>query len=336
VSSFHRNVLPAVLYVPLALLALSACRVSLHRETRLAMSTTLSLVVSAREKPEWDPLFAAADHLAWEFDHRYPESPLGELNRLGSSQPPPEVTVVLQEALAIAAASGGAFDPTILPLTQLWSFDTGGRLPEPREIESVVRRVDYTRLKIDSSGRVTLPEGFGLDLGGIAKGAVVDLLAEVLDERVGPNYLIDAGGDILVSGLKEGGRPWVIAIRHPRDPQGFVGKLSLGVKNGKIAVVTSGDYERYFEQDGRRYHHILDPRTGYPAQGTTSVTVIAPTCARADALATAVFVLGPERGLALLEGLEDAEGLILSEDGTGLAAVATDGFPLTLDALTLD
>jgi thiamine biosynthesis lipoprotein len=335
-SSIRRNVLSAVLIAPLALLAVTACRVSLHRETGLAMSTTLSVVVSAREKPEWDSLFDAADHLAWEFDHRSPDSPIGKLNRLGTSQPPPEVTAVLRESLAIADASGGAFDPTILPLTQLWSFDTGGRLPEPREIERAVQRVDYTRLRIDPDGNVILPEGFGLDLGGIAKGAVVDLLAEVLDERIGPNYLIDAGGDILVSGLKEGGRQWVIAIRHPRDPQEFVGKLSLGARNRKIAVVTSGDYERYFEQDGRRYHHILDPRTGYPAQGTASVTVIAPTCARADALATAVFVLGPERGLALLEDSEDAEGLILGDDGAGLAASATDGFPLPLGELTLD
>jgi len=315
---------------------LSSCGETLHRDSRLAMSTTLSIVVSARRQPSWEPLFAAADRLAWEFDHRRADSPVGELNRRGRSRLRPEAIAVLQEALEIAALSAGAFDPTVLPLTALWSFDTGGRLPEPVEIEHALERTDYTRLRIDAAGEVTLPEGFGLDLGGIAKGAVVDLLSEVLDARVGANYLIDAGGDILVSGLKDGDKPWVIAIRHPRDPRGLAGRLSLGSRGGKIAVVTSGDYERYFDQDGRRYHHILDPRTGYPARGPASVTVIAGSCARADALATAAYVLGPEGGLALLQGLEEVEGLILSEENGRLTALATSGFPLALDELTLN
>lgn len=315
---------------------LCACQVPLHRETRLAMATTLTVAVSKRGQPEWDPLFAAADRLAWQFDHRYPDSPVGELNGRGSSRPGPEVAAVLREALEIADASAGAFDPTILPLTALWSFDTGGRLPAPEEIRQALERVGYTRLEVDPSGAVSLPEGYALDLGGIAKGAVVDLLGRALRERVGPDFLIDAGGDILLSGLKEGRKPWVIAIRHPRRPNGFAGKLSLGVREGTIAVVTSGDYERYFEREGRRYHHILDPRTGYPAEGPASVTVIAPTCARADALATAAFVLGAERGLLLLEQSEEVEGLILDEVEGRLTALVTSGFPLPVEELTLD
>ena len=338
-GSIRRVVIsPALMAVSLlgALSALAACRPSLHRESRLAMSTTLTIVASARQAPKWDALFQAADRLAWEFDHRYPDSPIGTLNRLGSAELPPEVYSVVSEGLRIAALSDGAFDPTILPLTELWSFDTGGRLPSPEEIEEAVSRVDYRRVELLPPSAIGLPPGFGLDLGGIAKGAVVDLLAAVLDEEVGTDYLIDAGGDILVSGLKEGGKPWVIAIQHPRDPQRFVGRLSLGDKGGKLAVVTSGDYERYFDQDGRRYHHILDPKSGYPAEGPASVTVIAPTCARADALATAAFVLGGRRGLALLEGLPDTEGLVLSETGGRLNALATSGFPLSLDELSLE
>jgi len=335
----RQRVISRALVVVSALAALSAltgCQPSVHRESRLAMSTTLTVVASTRQAPEWDPVFQAADRLAWEFDHRHADSPIGELNRAGTARLPPEVYSVVSEALEIAALSDGAFDPTILSLTGLWSFDTGGRLPAPGEIEEALTRVNYRRVEVQPPRTVSLPPGFGLDLGGIAKGAVVDLLAALLDEKVGPNYLIDAGGDILVSGLKEDARPWVIAIQHPRDPQRFVGKLSLGVKGGKLAVVTSGDYERYFDQDGRRYHHILDPRTGFPAAGPASVTVIAPTCARADGLATAVFVLGARRGLALLESLPDAEGLILSETDGGLSAVATSRFPLSLDELSLD
>jgi thiamine biosynthesis lipoprotein len=331
---FRRSVV--LLVAAAAVAALAGCRPGLYRESRLAMSTTLTVMASTRSAPEWDALFKAADHRAWEFDHRYPDSPIGELNRRGSAVLPPEVFSVVSEAVVIATLSDGAFDPTILPLTALWSFDTGGRLPEPTEIREALSRVDYRRIDLEPQGKVSLPLGFGLDLGGIAKGAVVDLLAAVLDEKVGPDYLIDAGGDILVSGLKEGTRPWVIAIQHPRDSQRFVGKLSLGVKGEKLAVVTSGDYERYFEQDGRRYHHILDPRTGYPAEGPASVTVIAPTCTMADGLATAVFVLGAQRGLALLESLPGAEGLILSEAPGGLGAVATSGFPLSVDQLSLE
>jgi thiamine biosynthesis lipoprotein len=320
----------------LALLGLSACAPVMHREARLAMSTTLTVLVSGGPKPDWDGLFAFADRSAWQFDHRYPDSAVGRLNREGRlTGPLPEgVLDTLNLARSVATLSRGAFDPTILPLTSLWSFDSGGRLPGAEELAAALPRVDYSRLWIAADGTVALPPGFGLDLGGIAKGAVVDLLAAELERRGHRRYLIDAGGDILVSGLKEGRRPWSIAIRHPRDSEVMVGVLELGGE-GRVAVVTSGDYERYFEQDGRRYHHIIDPHTGYPAEGLASVTVIAPTCAAADALATAAFVLGPEEGLQLLESLESVEGLLIAERGGSLSAIRTSGFPLAIEALTL-
>jgi thiamine biosynthesis lipoprotein len=126
-----------------------------------------------------------------------------------------------------------------------------------------------------------------------------------------------------------------VAIRHPRRGQEFLGVLRLGGPGRKLAVVTSGDYERTFERDGRRYHHILDPATGYPARGLVSVTVIAPTCTEADALSTAAFVLGPERGLALLESRPGVEGLLIAERAGRLEARRTSGFPLKLEELNL-
>ena len=149
------------------------------------------------------------------------------------------------------------------------------------------------------------------------------------------DFLIDAGGDILVSGLKQGDAPWRIAIRHPRKNQDVLGVLTLGRKGERIAVVTSGDYERYFEQEGERYHHILDPRSGFPAQALVSVTVIASTCALADALSTAVFVLGPEQGLQLLRQFPDAEGMLIAERDGELVTWRTDGFPAEMDSLDL-
>lgn len=300
------------------------------------MSTALTVLVSGGAKPDWDALYAFAEAKEALFDHRLAESPVGRLSRGESLVPPAEVLAVLRTSLEIAALSGGAFDPTILPLTRLWSFDTGGRLPDPQEIRQAMTLVDYRRLAMPADARVSLPPGFGLDLGGIAKGAVVDLLAEQLEKRGSRNFLIEAGGDILVSGLKEGRKPWVIAIRHPRQSQKYAGLVSLGRQGGKIAIVTSGDYERYFMLGDKRYHHILDPHTGYPAQGLASVTVIAPTCSEADALATAAFVLGPDRGLALLERLENVEGLLISEREGKLSAVMTTGFPLPASELRLD
>ncbi len=125
-----------------------------------------------------------------------------------------------------------------------------------------------------------------------------------------------------------------MAIRHPRNSQAFVGIVKLGEPGRKIAIVTSGDYERFFEQGGRRYHHILDPATGYPAMGLASVTVIAPTCTEADALSTAAFVLGPERGLSLLESRPGVEGLLIAEREGRLEARVTSGFPLRVEELT--
>lgn len=314
-------------------LVLASCEVPLHRETRFAMSTTLTVLVSGRPRPDWTALFDLAAAKAREFDHRYPDSPIWELNREGRGRPPQEVLLL---AKAVAERSGGAFDPTILPLTALWSFDSGGRLPAEQEIAGARSRVDYSRLVIGPDGEVALPRGFGLDLGGIAKGAVVDLLGAYLLRQGYEDFLIDAGGDILICGRKGGTAAWRIAIRHPRNNQAIVGVLTLGEKGKMQAIVTSGDYERFFEQGGVRYHHILDPRTGYPARGLASVTVIAPTCAEADALATAAFVLGPDRGRWFFEERPDTEGLLIGERDGRLEAHGTAGFPLSVEALQLE
>ncbi len=299
------------------------------------MSTLLTLLVSSGGRPQFDQLFAEADRWAAEFDHRHQGSPVWRINHGQSVHPPAEVLRTLELAKEIAALSGGAFDPTVLPLTSLWSFDTGGRLPVREEILETLSRIDYRKLQIQD-GQVSLPPGYGLDLGGIAKGAVVDLLGADLLRRGLEDYLIDAGGDILVSGLKEGRLPWGIAIRHPRRENSVLGVLRVGEAGERRAVVTSGDYERSFEQNGRRYHHILDPHTGYPAEGLASVTVLAASCAQADGLATAAFVLGRRDGLELLERLPGVEGLLVWEKSEGgLAAEATTGFPLRVEELDL-
>jgi thiamine biosynthesis lipoprotein len=319
----------------LIFLALSGCRVAVQKYSGLAMTSPLNVLVAGRIAPDWEALAAYTDQEAALFDWRVPDSPVGRLNLGLALVPPPEVASALAEALEVASASRGAFDPSILPLMRLWSFDSGGRLPAPAEVAQARRLVDWRRVSLDAQGRYRLPEGFGLDLGGIAQGAVVDLLGAWLEQRGFRRYLVEASGDILIAGLKGREQPWTVAIKHPRRGQEFVGILKLGAPGRKMAVVTSGDYERFFEQGGRRYHHILDPATGYPATGLVSVTVIAPTCTEADALSTAAFVLGPERGLALLEARPGVEGLFIAEHDGKLEARVTAGFPLRVQDLRL-
>jgi thiamine biosynthesis lipoprotein len=327
--------LPAGCAALLTLLALGGCGAPVQRYSGLAMTSPLHVLVAGRAAPDWEALKAYTDREAALFDWRDPDSPVGRLNRGQALVPPPEVASTLARALEVASATGGAFDPTVLPLVRLWSFDTGGRLPPPADIREALRRVDWRRVSRDAQGRYRLPEGFGLDLGGIAQGAVVDLLGAWLEQRGFRRYLIEASGDILIAGQKGRDQPWTVAIRHPRRGQEFVGILKLGEAGRKQAIVTSGDYERFFEQGGRRYHHILDPATGYPAMGLASVTVIAPTCTEADALSTAAFVLGPERGLRLLESRPGVQGLLIAEKDGKLQARVTSGFPLRVEDLNL-
>ena len=331
----RRYALPAGCAALLLSLALEGCSQPVQKHSALAMTSPLNILVAGRAAPDWRALTAFTDREAALFDWRVPESPVGRLNRGQALVPPPEVASALAAALEVASASGGAFDPTVLPLVRLWSFDNGGRLPLSAEVEQARRQVDWRRVSLDAEGRYRLPEGLELDLGGIAQGAVVDLLGAWLEQKGFRQYLVEASGDILVSGTKARKEPWSVGIRHPRDSRAFVGIVKLGEPGRKIAIVTSGDYERFFEQGGRRYHHILDPATGYPAMGLASVTVIAPTCTEADALSTAAFVLGPERGLELLESRPGVEGLLIAEREGRLEARVTSGFPLQVEELKL-
>jgi FAD:protein FMN transferase len=238
----------------------------------------------------------------------------------------PETMALIETALAYGRLSEGAFDITVAPLLDRWGFrDRQYRLPSPAEIEQALRLVDYTLVEVDPArGTVFLPAaGMSLDLGGIAKGYIVDRgLAEL--KKVGVSHaFLNAGGDIGLIGSRPDGTPWRIGIKDPRGDD-IIRILPLA---GDIAVVTSGDYERFFEQDGVRYHHILDPATGYPTRSLASVTVVAPTAVVADALSTALFVLGPERGMALIESLPGVEAVLITTD---LAVLVSSGLAGTI------
>jgi thiamine biosynthesis lipoprotein len=213
-----------------------------------------------------------------------------------------ELLGLIDHAFELSEATGLAFSPALGRLVDAWGIAKGEpRLPEAEEIERLVYRAHKAVMTRTNDGRVWLrPRGVEIELGAIAKGYAVDRAVEVLHQQGITAGMVWAGGDLRVFGKKPGGDPWRIAVRHPRDPSEFLSVLEL---EEPMAVATSGDYERFFERDGVRYHHILDPETGYPSRKSVSATVVAQTCMDADALATAVFVMGPEWGVLFAEEL---------------------------------
>ncbi len=212
----------------------------------------------------------------------------------------PETRWVLEHAIRLARESGGAFDPTVGPLMDLWGFRRQGlaRKPMLDEIAASRERVGYHKLVISTEGCGLEREGMALDLGGIGKGVAVDRCWEELRrEAKGRPFLVNLGGNIRASGRLPTGREWSIGIRDPFDPGRIVATISL--EDGK-AVATSGHYERFVVLDGERWAHIMDPRTGMPVRGMASVTVVADSAEDADGLSTTLFVMGREEGEAFL------------------------------------
>ncbi|MFQ6079649.1 MAG: FAD:protein FMN transferase [Thermodesulfobacteriota bacterium] len=247
---------------------------------------------------------------------RIPGSDVSRINGWAGIKAVPvsaDVLKVIQRAEEISRASEGYFDITIGAVLDLWGFEeNGGRLPAKGEVSEALDAIGYKAIHVDErESTVELKKkGMRIDLGGIAKGYAVDRAVELLKARGYRNMIVNAGGDIRVSGRKTHG-PWVIGIQDPRDRS----RILATVDAEDISVATSGDYERYFVREGKRYHHLLNPFTGFPARQCRSVTILAEDALSADGLATAVFVIGPRKGLHLIEAMEGVEGLIVSSAG---------------------
>ncbi|MFQ5655636.1 MAG: FAD:protein FMN transferase [Planctomycetota bacterium] len=243
-------------------------------------------------------------------------SPLTRLNDAagkGPQEAPEELLDLIARSVEVWKLTEGAFDITFAAVGRLWDFMANPpRIPDPEEIREGIRRLGSDRIRIDrEAGTIELPEGVQIGLGGIAKGYGVDRAMAVLRRHGIEHALVNAGGDLKVLGRKQG-RLWKIAIRHPRDEERVLALLPVS----NTSVVTSGDYERFFVKDGERFHHIIDPRTGYPSEGCMSATVVAPDAAIADALATAFCVLPREKGMELAEKLPRVEALLVGMDGS--------------------
>jgi thiamine biosynthesis lipoprotein len=264
------------------------------------------------------------------------ESVLSQLNKNASEEPTDcnnELAYVIEQSLQYSDMTDGAFDITIGPLMKKWGFfKDQGRIPGKEELASTLESVSYKNIIIEektikslSKNPVTVKTvyfknaGTRIDLGGIGKGYAVDMAARVLKQNGISSALINFAGNIYTFGTPPGKDSWVIGLQHPRKSEGLLGAFEIKDK----AVSTSGDYEKFFTIEGKRYSHIIDPRTGNPVKGIVSVTIVTDNATRADALSTGVFVLGLEQGMALIEKLTDVEGIIIYEDADSKLSTKT-------------
>jgi thiamine biosynthesis lipoprotein len=312
---------PLAILLLLGLLALFAVQ-RCHREpesvsrSRLLMGTVVEITAFGEAQKPLEEAVSAAFRAMERVEERMSASrPHSDVSRLNASAAAVEVAPETAEVLAlgrqVALASGGAFDMTLGRLKQIWAIEEAEpRIPSARDIAAALAGIGPQALQMEGNRVGKRAPDLLVDLGGIAKGFAVDQAIEVLRRAGVAHASVNAGGDIRLLGDRQG-RPWRIGIQHPRDSQSLLATLELA----QVAVVTSGDYERFFERDGIRYHHLFDPRSGRPAPLCQSVTVVAASAAEADALATAAFVLGPEAGLRFIEAWPGAEALLVAADG---------------------
>lgn len=218
---------------------------------------------------------------------------------------------LLGDALELCQTTEGTLDITIYPVVRTWGFTTGEyRVPEEAELSALLEKVDYTQVVLDEEN-LTLPEGMELDLGAVTKGWTGDQLMELFQEAGVTSAIVELGGNVQALGTKPDGSPWRVALQAPEG--GYAGALEIVDK----AVITSGGYQRYFEQDGETYCHIIDPSTGHPAQtGLASVTIVSDRGVQGDGLSTALFVMGREKAETYWRTHPDFDFILLGEDGT--------------------
>ena len=242
-------------------------------------------------------------------------SDIARLNRRGAGGVGAETAEVLAKALELCEATGGALDITAYPAVKAWGFtQEEHRVPSPAELEALAEKIDYTAVKLEGDA-VSLPEGVEVDLGAVAKGWAGDLLAEVVRANGISSALLDLGQSTIAAvGAKPDGSPWRIGVVDPARPGAYFAVVELE----DMAMGTSGGYQRYFEQDGEIYWHILDPKTAAPARsGLASVTVASPSAFLCDGLSTALFVMGLEEGAQFWRDHPelDFEAVFVTEDG---------------------
>jgi len=287
-------------------------------KTRLAMGTFVSMTLMHPSKDQAEESMEAAfseidrlSRLLSRYDHSsavYDLNTQGHLKDLG-----PELTQVVASSLYYHQLTGGCFDVTVKPVVDLFQEKLGGEKkiwPTEAEIIELLGLVDSRKIELKEKSLSFRTPGMGITLDGIAKGFIVDCASEVLSSRGIRNHLINAGGDIRTRGSKEDGKPWTVAIQDPWKRKTYPDVVQIG--DGCIA--TSGNYEVFYDQE-KMFHHIVNPKTGFSPDLTTSVSIRANTTMEADALATSVCIMTPSQGTEFVNGLSACESLVIGKDG---------------------
>ena len=261
-----------------------------------------------------DDVFAEAERINQLMSTYIDDSEISAINRDAATGPVTaglELFMLIQRSLDMSVLTRGAFDITYDSVGQHYDFRKRQR-PDEATIEAEKTRIDYRLIELNAADNTVrfLAEGVRINLGGIAKGYVVERGVEILRSRGVQHAIVTAGGDSRLLGDRRG-QPWGIGIRDPREE----GEVAISVPLSDEAISTSGDYERFFDEDGVRYHHILAPSTGEPAEGVHSATVIGPDAVMTDALSTSVFVMGVDEGLRFIASLPDYESIVIDSEG---------------------
>lgn len=321
-GAFHVKRMFAFLLAPLLLLPYGCAPAQPLERTFFAMDTVMTLrLYEGGDENTLDQAEARVRELEAQWSVTEENSEICALNRGGRAELSPETAELLGAALGMCERTGGALDISTYPILRAWGFTTGEyAVPEEEEIAALLPMVDYTQVMQDGTC-ASLPEGMEIDLGSVAKGYTGDALAALLKQGGAASALLDLGGNIQAVGSKPDGSPWRVAVRDPAG-DGSVGVVEVVDQ----AVVTSGGYERYFEEDGVRYWHIIDPATGWPARsGLASVTVVGESGLLCDGLSTALFVMGREGALEHWRQHRDFEAVLVSEDGSVTITAGLEG-----------
>lgn len=289
-----------------------------HEDTQAVMGTRVHVEFFVADDGRGPALLQSVMAEMHRIDHAFSsykdDSELSKVNREaqhGWVDISDELLSLITKAHQMSELSGGAFDITYASIGRYYDY-RASKSPDPETVQRAIEAIDYRYIERDmASNRVRFarPEVY-IALGGIAKGHAVDRGIQILQRAGIKHASVSAGGDSRIIGDRLG-KPWTVGIQHPREPD----KMSAVLPLVDTAVSTSGDYERYFERDGVRYHHILDPNTGRSATGAWSVTILGAEATFTDALSTSVFVLGPERGLALIDNLPGIDAIIIDPQG---------------------
>lgn len=293
-----------------------------YSATVFAMDTEMELTVYGNEA-----VLEKAENLISELEQKFSttskESEIYHLNHNGSGSVSADTYALLQAALTLCKRTNGALDISVYPIVQTWGFTTGEyRVPSESELKELLPLVDYKAIHLDENKTVTLAPDMQIDLGSVAKGYTGNRLAELLSENEVTSAVLNLGGNVHALGTKPDGSAWRIGVANPAG-DGYAGAVDVVDK----AVITSGGYERFFEQDGIRYHHIIDPATGYPADNNLlSVTVIGDDGLVCDALSTALFVMGADKAAEFWRESNDFEAIFITTDGICITEGIEDTF----------